>query len=113
MSPARRAAERRIRNPFFANVERTGIRIVTSPWPAPEGGREVSNPYYRRIQQAGGVTLCIRGGRPRKGEEAGPTVVKSVRLPPEIWKRVEAQAQREGLSRHAAIRQAILIWLHS
>ncbi len=113
MRRAKQTTERPVRNPFFTNVERTGIRIVTPVEPLPHGGREVSNPYYPHVGQPEGVRLRVRRGRPPRGEEAGATVIKSVRLPPEIWKRVEAQAEREGLTRHAAVRQAILIWLQS
>ncbi|MBI4705985.1 MAG: CopG family transcriptional regulator [Deltaproteobacteria bacterium] len=109
----KRATERRARNPFFGSVERNGIRFVTATNARPVGDRAVSNPYYRRIEQDGGVRLRVRPGRPRKGEPAGATTVKSVRLPPQIWERVEVQAEREGMTRHAAIRQAILIWLQS
>jgi hypothetical protein len=94
-------------------VRSNGIRFVTPVEPLPHGDRGVSNPYYDLIEQDGGVRLRARHGRPRRGEQAGATVVKSVRLPPEIWQRVEAQAEREGLTRHGAIRQAILIWLRS
>lgn len=109
----KRKAERRIRNPFYERVQRDGIRIVTPTPSWPHGERKPSNPYYERVRQAGGITLRVGGGRPPKGQETGPTVIRSVRLPPQIWRRLDAQAKREGITRHAAIRQAILIWLRS
>ena len=30
-----------------------------------------------------------------------------------VWKRVEAQAKREGLTRNGAVRLALLIWFRS
>jgi hypothetical protein len=37
--------------------------------------------------------------------------VKSVRLPPAVWKRLEAQARIEGVALHAIVRTALLEWL--
>ena len=98
---------KQITNPFYERVERGGIRFVNER--PTVRGRPPTNPYRERL--AGGVRL--RPGRPRSGEDSGATVVKSVRLPPAIWARAEAQAAREGISLHAALRQAVLIWLRS
>jgi hypothetical protein len=104
-------AEIVVKNPFYERIMRDGIRIRSERQPEP--GRPVTNPYYEHIRQAGGVRLRARSGRPRAGESAGPTETRSVRLPPAVWARVEAQAEREGLTVHAAVRQAVLIWLKS
>jgi hypothetical protein len=55
---------------------------------------------------AEGMTFPGRG-RPKKGQEVGPSVLKSVRLPESYWKALERRAKREKLSLHAAIRVAI------
>lgn len=109
----KQATKRSVRNPFYERVRRTGIRLVISAEPLPHGKRKPSNPYLERIEKAGGVVLRVGRGRPRKGQEVGPTVPKSVRLPAGVWRRLDAQAAREGLTRHAAMRQAVLIWLRS
>ncbi|MBX3182696.1 MAG: hypothetical protein KIT72_19120 [Polyangiaceae bacterium] len=49
-------------------------------------------------------------GRPKKGTEAGGSVPKSVRFPPEVWARLERKAKREGLTLHAALRAAVASW---
>jgi hypothetical protein len=100
---------KKVRNPFYADIQRNGIIIDVPVKSLPHGKRGISNPYYARIMSEGGVRI----GRPRREEKARPTVVKSVRLPPEIWKRVQQQAEREGIPLNAAMRQAALIWLQS
>jgi hypothetical protein len=67
------------------------------------------NPYAARIASEGGIHLGR--GRPRKGEETGPTVPRSIRFPAPVWKRIEKRAKAEGISLHAALRAAILEWV--
>ena len=70
------------------------------------------NPYAARIARSGYTVHVTRGrGRPLKGEETGPTVTKSIRLPPAIWKQLEQRARAEGLALHALLRLALLAWL--
>lgn len=103
-----------VKNPFYEQIVRDGIRFRIDRAGRPVKNHRVTNPYYDRIQQEGGVRIRRYRGRPEKdAKNAGPTVVKSVRLPPELWKRFDAQAAREGITRHAALRQSILIWLQS
>lgn len=68
------------------------------------------NNYAERIK-ADGLTLHVGRGRPRAGAETGPTVLKSVRLPPTIWKELEERARAEGVAVHALVRRAILALL--
>jgi hypothetical protein len=103
--------KRRVRNPFYMEIQRSGICLINPIRSLPHGKRSPSNPYYQRIMDTGGV--CIELGRPRRNEKARPTVVKSVRLPPEVWKRVTRQAAREHIPVHAAVRQAVLLWLQT
>lgn len=97
----------KVRNPFYADILRNGI-VIHVPSPAPHRSRGISNPYYAKIKDLG-----IRIGRPRRGEKARPTIVKSVRLPPDLWKRMKAQADRERIPLNQAMRQAVQIWLRS
>jgi hypothetical protein len=67
------------------------------------------NPHAARLAAEGGIHLPGRG-RPRKGEETGRTVPRSIRFPAPVWKRLEARAKAEGISLHAALRTAVLEW---
>jgi hypothetical protein len=69
------------------------------------------NPYAKRIS-AEGITVQVGRGRPRKMLEVGGTVPRSVRFSPAIWALLEERAKEEGLSLHAALREAILAWTH-
>ena len=66
------------------------------------------NPYAERIAAEG--IVHVGRGRPRKGEETGPTIPRSIRFPAPVWKRLEERAKAEGTSLHAALRAAILEW---
>jgi hypothetical protein len=93
------------RNPFYKAIQREGITIAVK---RPERAGPTRNPYYDRIAADGGVTWGGRAKAPRR-----PTSVHSVRIDPQIWKRVAAQAARERISTNEAVRQALLIWLRS
>lgn len=68
------------------------------------------NPYAARIAKEG-ITVQVGRGRPRKLEEVGGTSPRSVRFPDDVWEKLERRAKKEGISLHAALRQAILAWL--
>jgi hypothetical protein len=70
------------------------------------------NPYAARIK-ASGLLLQVGKGRPKRGAEIGPTLLKSVRLPPAEWKELERRARSEGVAVHALVRKAILALLRS
>jgi len=67
------------------------------------------NPYADRIAAEG--IAHIRPGRPRKGEETGPTVPRSIRFPAPVWKRLERQAKARGITLHATLGAAIIEWI--
>lgn len=124
------AAYRVRKNRFAKAIAREGIEIVPAPTarrrPVPERGpsrsslREMPeidlakagrrNLYARRIA-AEGITLQIGRGRPKQGEEVGPTVPRSVRLPEPVWELLAERAKKEGIPLHAALRAAVLEWL--
>jgi hypothetical protein len=106
------------RNPFAKRLHREGWQLwhegpaAGSVSEMPEVAADAvgrPNPYARRIA-AGGIELQVGRG-PRAGHETGPTEVRSVRLPPAIWKALEQRARAEGLSLHALVRTALLEWL--
>jgi len=67
------------------------------------------NPYAKRISDEG-ITVQVGRGRPRKIFETGGTIPRSVRFSPAIWALLEERAKKNGLSLHAALREAILAW---
>lgn len=107
-------------NRFAKRVKKEGILLVhDSPSPAslkaiPEadfGRVKVRRSNYAERIKADGLTLQVGRGRPRGGAETGPTILKSVRLPPAIWKELEKRARAEGVAVHALVRKAILALL--
>jgi len=54
--------------------------------------------------------LMLRRGRPGKGQQR-PTVVRSVRLSPDLWKELEKAAKSKHLNLHQAMRAALLGWI--
>jgi hypothetical protein len=73
-----------------------------------KSGKVRRNPYAARIAAEGGIHLGR--GRPRKGEETGPTIPRSIRFPAPVWKRLQKRAKAEGITLHAALRAAIMDW---
>ena len=103
-------------NPFAARVKAEGVDLVhegpsaASLREIPTLGREAAgraNPYATRIR-AEGYELQVGRGRPISGKEVGPTTVKSVRLPAELWKQLEERATSQGVALHALIRAALV-----
>lgn len=90
----------KVTNPFYKRIQKEGIHVIGAPGLA-AGRTKVTNPYFNRK------------GRPRKGAPVDPTTVKSIRLPSKVWAQLDAQARREGKTRHAAMREAVLIWLRT
>jgi hypothetical protein len=94
-------------------------RVASIKEPSAQSLREIpevdlsrgrANPYTARIAVEG-VELQIGARRPAAGKEVGPTVTRTVRLPPAVWRAVERVARRQGLSVHAALRVAIAEWV--
>jgi hypothetical protein len=75
------------------------------------------NPYAARIRKAGGYTVAVDGkkpyfvrvgaGRPKQGQDVGPSTVRSVRLPNALWKELVERAAARKVSLHAELRAAI------
>ncbi|MBX3210278.1 MAG: ribbon-helix-helix protein, CopG family [Labilithrix sp.] len=68
------------------------------------------NPHAARIAKEG-ITVQVGRGRPKKLAEVGGTTPRSVRFPDDVWRLLEVRAKKEGLTLHAALRQAILAWI--
>lgn len=104
-------------NPFAARIRREGWELVhdgpskASLREMPEIDRRTrgrASPYAKRLK-ARGIELQVGRGRPSR---KGPTEVKSVRLPPSLWKQLEAEAAIEGIALHALVRAALVRWLN-
>ena len=109
-------------NRFAKRVKKEGILLVhdapssasLKAVPEADFGRvKVRRSNYAERIKTGGLTLQVGRGRPRGGAETGPTILKSVRLPPAIWKELEKRARAEGVAVHALVRKAILALLRS
>lgn len=68
------------------------------------------NHHAARIAKEG-ILVQVGRGRPRKLTEVGGTSPRSVRFPDEVWEMLERRAKKEGITLHAALREAILAWL--
>jgi len=114
--PSVSSARARRRAPKGKRTKKARPAVEPSPQslrelPEMDLGRAVRrNPYAERLAREG-YTVHVTRGRPRKGEETGPTVTKSVRLPPEVWQRLEERARAQGMPLHALLRTALLAWL--
>lgn len=109
-------------NRFAKRVKKDGILLVhdgpsaisLKEIPEADFGRtKVRRSNYAERIRTGGLSLQVGRGRPRGGAETGPTVLKSVRLPPAIWKELEKRARAEGVAVHALVRKAILALLRN
>jgi hypothetical protein len=67
------------------------------------------NPYAQRIA-AEGLVVQVGRGRPKRLLESGGTTPRSVRFPASIWALLERHAKANGLTLHAALREAIIEW---
>lgn len=104
------------RNRFARRIAREGTEVThESPSQAsleaiPEADFDRAvvrpNPYAKRIA-AGAMILQEGRGRPPRDAQVGPTVPRSVRLPPSAWSKLEQLARTEGTTVHALVRRAI------
>jgi len=76
------------------------------------------NPYAERIAKEGyflpdgrHIMPLPRRGRPKKGEEPGPTKARSIRFPVQVDAALEKAAKARGLTVHAAVRTAVVAWI--
>lgn len=106
------------RNPYAARIAREGVQIVhdeptresLAAIPEVDFARASRNPYADRLARDL-QALTVGRGRPRAGENVGPTTVRSVRLPARIWEALEAEAAARKLTVHAILRAAVARFL--
>ena len=100
------------RNPYASRIAREGAQIVhdepsrASLAAIPEADFATShvrrNPY---------PTLAAGRGRPSRGDEVGPTQVRSLRLPQRLWQALEAEAKARHTTTHALLRELVASFL--
>jgi len=86
-----------VRRDAFAGAGERGGPSLLALWEMPELPRDA---------------VLLRRGHPGKGESR-KTVVRSIRLPEAIWRKLEDKAKAKHLNVHQAMRVALLRWLRS
>lgn len=106
------------RNRFAARVKQEGIELMhedpTAASLAEIPEVDLSAPARRRRPATAAVptvVVQVGRGRPRRGEEVGPTSVRSVRLPATLWRSLEQTAVRSSMTVHSVVRTAIVLYL--
>jgi hypothetical protein len=104
------------RNRFAARVAKEGIHVVhdgpgrSSLAEIPEidlgSARLRKNPFAKRVD-ASALQMHVRRGRPAPGDEGGPTVARSIRLPLALINALEILAKHEGVTVHALMRMTL------
>jgi hypothetical protein len=104
------------RNPYAPVIAREGISVVHDepsasslaelPEVDPSRVRVQSSPYAGRARQAL-MQLKAGRGRPKRGEEIGPTPARSIRLPMTVWEALEEAARGANTTVHALLRLAV------
>lgn len=108
------------RNPFAARIAREGRSIVhddpsrDSLRDMPEADFSVArarrNPYATRAAEAASRWQYGRG-RPVRGQEVGPTIARSLRLPASAWEALDREARARRTTTHALLRELVGVFL--
>lgn len=105
------------RNSYAARIAREGVELMhTGPskvslkdMPEVDFGsaRVRSNKY---VDQARKVASKIQygKGRPRRGDEVGPTPARTLRLPKAVWQALEREAYQHSTTVHALLRELVV-----
>lgn len=104
------------RNPFAARIAAEGSELVhdgpsrASLAEIPEvelrSAKRRKNPFAKFLD-ASALAMHTKRGRPPRGEEAGPTVTRSIRLPVALDKALAALAREEEITMHALMRNVL------
>jgi hypothetical protein len=106
------------RNPFAARISREGIEILhdgpsqrsLSEMPEADfsAARVQRNPYTSRAAEP---AIQYGRGRPRAGQEIGPTPGRTLRLPESAWRALEVEAKDKRTTVHALLRELVMMHL--
>ncbi|TMQ07845.1 MAG: hypothetical protein E6J90_42120 [Deltaproteobacteria bacterium] len=104
------------KNPYAAVIARKGISVVHDG-PSLRSLAEIPEVDFSRVQahrsahagRARQALLQLRAGRgrPRRGQEVGPTPARSIRLPLTLWEALETAAREAGTTVHGLLRLAV------
>ena len=105
------------RNPYAARITREGVELIhRGPSKAelvemPEAdfsrARVVSNRYADQAVEAASK-IQYGKGRPRRGDEVGPTPARTLRLPQAVWQALEREAKDHSTTVHALLRELVV-----
>jgi hypothetical protein len=104
------------KNPYAGVIARKGISVVhddpsaSSLAELPEVDlsrvRAHRSSYAGRARRAL-LQLKVGPGRPRRGQEVGPTPARSIRLPMTLWEALESAARDANTTVHGLLRLAV------
>jgi hypothetical protein len=104
------------KNPYAAAIAREGISVAHDG-PTARSLAEIPEVDFSRVRahrnadagRARRAVLQLQAGRgrPKRGQEVGPTPGRSIRLPMTVWEALEAAARDAGTTVHALLRLAV------
>jgi hypothetical protein len=100
------------RNPYAAMIAADGVSLIHDE-PSSRSLAEVPAVDFSRVKSRTNLyadeLLRLRSGRgrPRKGQEIGPTPARSIRLPTSLWTALEDAARDTNTTVHALLRLAV------
>jgi hypothetical protein len=108
------------RNPYAARIQREGVQL-SHCGPSTTSLKEMPEADFNRVRirpnryAASAVEKASRiqygRGRPRKGDENGPTPARTLRLPEPIWKALEQEARERSTTVHALLRELVATYV--
>ena len=104
------------KNRFAARIAAEGSELVHDE-PSPASVAEIpevdlrsvkrwKNPWPKHLNESA-LAMHTRRGRPARGEETGPTVTRSIRIPVALDKALAALARNEDITVHALMRNVL------
>jgi hypothetical protein len=106
------------RNPYAAVIAAEGISLIHDE-PSSRSLADVPAVDFSRVKSRINayadelLRLGAGRGRPRKGQEIGPTPARSIRLPTSLWTALEDAARDANTTVHALLRLAVADLLES
>ncbi|HEX2688244.1 MAG TPA: hypothetical protein VHN14_16555 [Kofleriaceae bacterium] len=104
------------RNSYAAVIAREGVSVVHDG-PSARSLAELPEVDFSRVAvrrntdasraRRAVIQLKAGRGRPKRGQEIGPTPARSVRLPATVWEALDAAARDAGTTVHALLRLAV------
>ena len=104
------------RNPYAAVIAREGASVVhdepsamsLADLPEVDFSRaQVRKSSYAASAKRAVIQLKAGRGRPKRGQEIGPTPARSIRLPTTLWEALESAARDANTTVHALLRLAV------